>query len=154
MTAWPHAERFEPLSPEALDRWARFVPPERIFFPTHVGLVVEELRRGYARMRLPDRDEVRQAAGVVHGGALATLMDTVSVPALANWYETQPDLLTVSFNINFLGAVDREDAIGEAWVEQAGRSIAFVRAEVHAHSGGLAATASLVFKVRERSGTG
>ena len=43
-----------------------------------------------ARMRLPYRDELNQPAGVVHGGAIATLIDTVVVPAVASAYDEVP----------------------------------------------------------------
>ena len=64
-----------PHLPDTASRpWTdRFLRPDRVFFPTHVGLVLEEVRAGYARLRLPVRPEVAQAAGIVHGGALATL---------------------------------------------------------------------------------
>lgn len=92
-----------------------------------------------------------QAAGVIHGGALSTLIDTVAVPAIGTYYDEQPEMLTVSMTVNFVGVVNGEDAIGEGWVEQAGRALAFVRAEVRgADSRELAASASLVFRVRPR----
>jgi uncharacterized protein (TIGR00369 family) len=146
--AWPIAQRFPPLSDEALARWSRYIRPDRRFFPVFVGLQVEELRAGYTRLRLPNRPEVCQGTGVVHGGALATLVDTVGVPSIGTYYGGRPDMLTISMTVNFVGVVDGEDAIGEGWVEQGGGSVAFVRAEVRGVSGTLAATGSLVFRIR------
>ena len=134
--AWPTAQRFPVLGDEAMARWSRYIRPDRRFFPTFVGLQVEELRAGYTRLRLPLRPEVCQGTGVVHGGAISTLIDTVAVPSIGTYYEQQPDMLTISMTVNFVGVVDGEDAIGEGWVEQAGRSVAFVRAEVRGVSGG------------------
>lgn len=147
---WPNADRHAPLPAEGARPWTdRFLRAERVFFPTHVGLVLDEVRAGYARLRLPVRPEVAQAGGVVHGGALATLVDTAAVPAVATAYPRQPDLLTVSLTVNYLGVVEGQDAVAEAWVEQAGSSMAFVRAEVRSADGArLAAVASLVFRVR------
>jgi uncharacterized protein (TIGR00369 family) len=149
---WPNAQRFDPLPDSEVQRWVeRFLRPDRVFFPTHVGLVVDEVRAGYARLRLPVRPQVAQAAGVVHGGALATLIDTSAIPAVATAYPTQPELLTITLTVNYLGVVADEDAVAEAWVEQAGRSMAFVRVEVRgARQRELAATASLVFRTRQR----
>lgn len=130
----------------------RFLRPERTFFPTHVGLVADEVRAGYARLRLPVRPEVAQAAGVVHGGALATLIDTSAIPAVATSYPRQPELLTVTMNVNFIGVVSGQDAVAEAWVTQAARTMAFVQVEVRsADQEQLAATASLVFRVRQEA---
>ena len=112
-----------------------------------VGLVLEEVRSGYGRMRLPYRPELRQPAGVVHGGAIATLIDTVVVPAVGGVYEERPRMLTIGMNVRYLGALVAEDAVGEGWVEQRGRSIVFCRAEVRSGSGALVADGTLVYKV-------
>lgn len=143
------AEQFAPLSDETLEQWANFGSwPGQTFFPQVVGLVVEELRTDYARMRLPYRPELNQPAGVVHGGAIATLIDTVVVPAIGTAYNVRPRMLTVSMNVQYLGAVVEEDAIGEGWIEQRGRSMLFCRAEVTGGtSGRLCANATLVYKV-------
>ena len=151
VTTWPQAAHYDPLGADTLARWARFLRADRVFFPTYVGLQLEEVRRGYARLRLPVRAEVQQAAGVLHGGALATLVDTACIPAIGTFYNKQPEMLTVSMTINYVGVVAGEDAYAEAWVEQGGRSVAFVRAEVRSASGSLAATASIVFKLTQAS---
>ena len=93
MNSWPSAERHALLGPELLARWQRFLRADRTFFPTHVGLVLDEVRRGYARIRLPVRPEVEQAAGVLHGGALATLIDTSCIPAIGTFYDRPYDNL-------------------------------------------------------------
>jgi uncharacterized protein (TIGR00369 family) len=143
-----HADRFAPLPPEKLEWWSGFVAGDSVVFPTFVGLVVEELRTDYARMRLPYRPELNQPAGVMHGGAIATLLDTVVVPAIGTAYDDRQRMLTVSMNVQYLGALVEEDAIGEGWVEQRGRSIVFCRAEVTgASSGRVCANATLVYKV-------
>jgi uncharacterized protein (TIGR00369 family) len=149
MSATP--DRFPPLDAERAAQWARFVRPDRTFFPTYVGMVVEEVRAGYARIRLPDRPEVSQAAGFIHGGALATLLDTVAVPAVGTFYDAQPEMVTVSMTVNFCGSIRGQDAVAEGWVEQGSRSLTFVRAAARgADDGELAATASLVYRVRPR----
>ena len=117
------------------------------FFPGYVGLQFEEVRLDYARMRLPFRPQLNQPHGVVHGGAIATLIDTVVVPAIGSAYDSPRVLLTITMNLNYLGAVSQEDAIAEGWVERRGKSTVFCRAEVRTTSAGLTATASLVYKV-------
>jgi len=142
------AERFDPLPPERAAIWAGFGLWQETYFANVVGLVVEELRTDYARIRLPYRPELNQPAGVVHGGAIATLIDTVVVPAIGAGYDVRPNMLTVSMNVQYLGALIEEDGIGEGWVEQRGRSIVFCRAEVRgATTDRLCANATLVYKV-------
>ncbi|MCU1351538.1 MAG: thioesterase superfamily protein [Acidimicrobiales bacterium] len=144
----PNAARFAPLEPEKLARWADFPGVEPTIFPVVIGLRLEEVRADYARMRLPYRPELQQPAGVVHGGALATLIDTVVVPAVGSAYEERMALFTISMTINFIGGVVAEDAVAEGWVEHRGRTTLFCRAEVRTAGRGLAASASLVYTVR------
>jgi uncharacterized protein (TIGR00369 family) len=146
-TAAVHADRFQPLPAHLADRWAGFGTWDEVYFPSLVGLVLEEVRTDYGRMRLPYRPELRQPAGVVHGGAIATLIDTVVVPAVGGIYEERPKMLTISMSIRYLGALVAEDAVGEGWVEQRGRSIVFCRAEVRSGSGAMVADGTLVYKV-------
>jgi len=142
-----HADRFQPLSPERASRWREFPGTDQVFFPRIVGLVLEEVRVDYARFRLPFRPELRQPAGVVHGGAVATLIDTAVVPAIASAYDELRPLLTIDMYVQYLDAVRDEDAVAEAWVEKRGRSTVFCRAEVRTAGGTLAATGALVYKV-------
>jgi len=144
----PDPSAFAPLEAEQLARWQGFGNWDEVFFPQLVGLQVEELRRDYARMRLPFRPELNQPAGVMHGGAIATLIDTVVVPAIGAAYDIVPVMLTLSLNINFLGAVRAQDAIGEGWVVRRGRSIVFCEALVCSSDGTPAASGSLVYTVR------
>jgi uncharacterized protein (TIGR00369 family) len=146
-----HAHRFAPLPAPALARWERFLAWDDVYFPMLVGLQVEELRQDYARLRLPYRPELRQPAEVVHGGALATLVDTVVVPAVGSAYEDRRALFTVTMTLDYLGPVAHQDAIAEGWVVRRGRSMVFCQAEVRCADGRLAATASLVYKVSSRA---
>lgn len=141
------AEQYAPLDPDVARVWAKFPKWDRTYFPSFVGLEVEELRQDYCRMRLPYRPELEQPAGVVHGGALATLIDTVVVPPVGSAYPRDWLYLTVGMQISYLGAVDHEDAIAEGWVVQRGRSLVFCAAEVVTASGKLAATGTLTYKV-------
>lgn len=143
------ADRFEPMPAEKLARWGEFGRWEgEVFFPSLVGLQVEEIRLDYCRMRLPYRPELRQPAGVVHGGAIATLIDTVVVPAVAGPYDERPRMLTVTMNVRFRGALVEEDAVAEGWIDERGRSTVFCAAEVvGATSGRVVADGTLVYKV-------
>ena len=153
-TASLHADRFAPL-PEGRRRiWDRFGQAEAgrtPFFPGWVGLVLEDVRLDYARMRLPYRRELDQPQGIVHGGALATLVDTVVVPAIGSAYDERRALLTLAMSIQYLDAVVGEDVVGEGWVERRGRSTCFCRVEVRTARGVLAVTGSVVYKVSSRT---
>lgn len=149
VTFTPCADDFEPLPDHRIPMFANFASwPDRDYFPSLVGLRLEEVRLGYARMRLPFRPELEQPAGVVHGGAIATLIDTVVVPAIAGGYDDFPVMFTTDMHISFIAAAVGEDLIAEGTVLRRGRSTVFCRAEVFLPDGTLAASGSLTYQVR------
>ncbi len=142
------AHLHDPLPDDVLARWDTFGRwPDRTYFPGLVGLQIEELKTDYCRMRLPFRPELEQPHGVVHGGALATLVDTVVVPAIGSAYGPEVGYVTVSMNINYLGAVVEADAVAEGWITKRGRTMVFCRAEATCNDK-LVMEASLVYAVR------
>jgi uncharacterized protein (TIGR00369 family) len=142
------ADQFEPLPPARAERWSRFGAWTERYFPNVVGLELEEVRTDYARMRLPFRAELNQPAGVIHGGAIATLVDTVVVPAVGSGYDELMAMLTIDLQIRFLGAAVGTDLVAEGWINRRGRSILFCQAEVRAvDTGAVVAEGWLTSKV-------
>jgi uncharacterized protein (TIGR00369 family) len=142
------AAQFDQLDAETEARWMNFGKWDRVFFPSLVGLQVEEVRRDYCRMRLPFRAELEQPAGVVHGGAIATLLDSVVVPAVGSAYTAEHRYSTVDMNIQYLAGLVQEDAIAEGWVVKRGRTMVFCEAElVGATKGHLIARSLLTYHV-------
>jgi uncharacterized protein (TIGR00369 family) len=141
------AAQFDPLPPESGARWSNFLSWPRTLFPNVVGLSLEEVRTDYARLRLPFRPELEQPAGVVHGGAIATLIDTAVVPAIGSAYPEFRPLFTLDLNIRFLSAIVRSDAIAEGWVRKRGGSIVFCDVEVFDEAGTLCSIGAMTYKV-------
>lgn len=144
----PDPESFAPLPENRRRTWAKFGAWDRTYFPSLVGVLVEDLRVDYCRLRLPFRPELEQPAGAVHGGAIATLLDTVVVPAIGAGFDEIPLMLTLSMNVSYLGAIREEDAVAHGWIVRRGRSVTFCEAAVLSASGTPAATGSLVYSVR------
>jgi uncharacterized protein (TIGR00369 family) len=147
------AQLHEPLSAARIAQWDRFGRWEQRFFPNVVGLTLEEVRVDYSRMRLPYRAELQQPAGVVHGGAIATLIDTVVVPAIGAAYDVLPVLLTIDMQIRYLGAARETDLVAEGWVVKRGRSIVFCQAEVCDANGSTVAEGWLTYRVIASDGS-
>ena len=142
------AEQFAPLTHDVSAKWSKFGNWEREYFPTLVGLRVEEVRTDYCRMRMPFRDALEQPAGVVHGGAIATLLDSVVVPAVGCAYPADYRFSTVDMHVQYLSALVREDAVAEGWVVRRGRTTVFCEAEVvGAQSGRVVARSLLTYNV-------
>ncbi len=144
-----HARRFDPLPEAQAAPWSGYAKWDTPWLPQHLGVVFEEVRRDYARMRLPYRTEIQQPQGVVHGGALATMVDTVVVPAIAAVYEHRVEMITLNMSLSYLAAIRNEDVIAEGWVNQRGRSIVFCQAECWgADTGQTATTGDVTYKIR------
>lgn len=145
---WSRASQFAPLPAQRLERWSRFGTWDTTFFPSFVGLQLEEVRTDYARMRLPFRPELNQPADVIHGGAIATLIDTVVVPAVGSGYDEFMVMLTIDLQIRYLSAAANTDLVAEGWVTRRGRSMLFVAAEVRGvDTGAVVAEGWLTYKV-------
>jgi len=113
-----------------------------------VGLTVEEVRSGYCRMRMPFRPELEQPMGIVHGGAIATLLDAVVVPAIGSAYPASTGFSTVDLSIQYHSALRSEDAVAHGWVVRRGKRIVFCEAEARgATSGKTIAKAMLTYSV-------
>ena len=142
------AEQFDLLPMSVQQRWANFLEwEEQQYFPQLVGMQVEELRRDYARLRLPWRPELNQPQGLMHGGAIATLIDTVVVPAIGTAYDTRRPYSTIEMTVRYLGPVRKEDLVAEGWVTRRGKRVVFCDVEVRTGSSVLVATGHLIYVV-------
>jgi len=142
------ADQYRPLPAEAAARWAKFGRSDVVSCPSPIGLDVEETRIDYCRMRMPFKAELLHAGGVVHGGAIASLMDAVLVPAVGSVLGPTDRFSTVDLHVQYLGAVEDEDVVAEGWVTKRGRSVVFCESEaVGASSGRLIAKSVLTYNV-------
>jgi uncharacterized protein (TIGR00369 family) len=117
-------------------------------FPNFLGMRFEEVRLDYGRIVLPYRPEFNQPAGMIHGGVLASLIDTVVVGPLMSALDAPPrKLLTIDLHIHYLDAGFEEDLVAEGWVRRRGRSTAFVSAEVESASGITLAVGQMAYRI-------
>jgi uncharacterized protein (TIGR00369 family) len=145
----PRAEQFVQVDPALAARWHTFGATGHTHFPQLLGLTVEEVRDGYCRMRMPFRAELLHAGGVVHGGALASLLDSVLVPAIGVSLPSASVYSTVDLHVQFVDTLVDEDAVAEGWVVRRGRRTVFGESEAFAaNTGRLIAKAISTFNVR------
>ena len=124
-------------------------------FTKHLGIEFEEGREGYAKLRLRFQRENSTAGDALHGGAIASLIDTTG--AMAAW--TTAEILspryfgsTVGVNVNYLSAVIGEDAFAEGQVLKRGKEIIHCDVRVANASGKLCAQGTVVYRIIEREG--
>lgn len=100
---------------------------------------LEKLDLGFARLRMPVRQELMQIFSVVHGGAIGSLADTAVAFALLTLLEPEERVATVEMKMNFLVPADGGQLIGEARIVSKGRRIALGDMEVKNEKGRLLA---------------
>lgn len=142
------AEDFPQLSPDVAERWSFFPHWEgKTYYVNITGLEVEELRTDYARMSMPFRESNLQAAGLMHGGAIATLIDTVVVPAIGTGLPVGSLWSTIELHVQYHRPL-LSDAVAEGWIVKRGKSVVFTRAEVTDVQGRVAAVGTATYMVK------
>jgi uncharacterized protein (TIGR00369 family) len=125
---------------------AQFIPASPLV--KHLGIELETLEPDHAVLRLPFTAEVATMGDVVHGGAIASLIDTAGMAAA--WADdVEPDALagaTVSLTVDYVAAARGQDLLATATVARRGRSLAFTDVRVTEPGGRLVAKGSLVYR--------
>ena len=113
----------------------------RQFLPTspyvgHLGLQLIDMRPDEATLRLPFTDSLITIGTTVHGGAIASLIDTAAM--VAAWSDDfVPDNMrgtTVSLTVTYLAPAEHEDIQATARVLKRGRSLVYLDVEVQTAS--------------------
>lgn len=106
-----------------------------------LGIEVDEVTSGTAKLGLNLRRELTQNHGVIHGGAIASLIDSATAFAIIPLLGPKERVTTVDLTISFLRPLTNGRVTAAAKVVRAGRRLFVVSAEVTGKDGKLAATA-------------
>lgn len=121
-----------------------------------LGIAFVSVDPGTASMRMPAAEHLFNPLGSVHGGALATLLDSVMGCAVHSMLPVGRGYTTLEFKLNFLrpatGRSGLLTAIGQ--VVHAGRRQAVAEGRLSDESGRLVATASTTCLVFDLPGSG
>ena len=74
-------------------------------FPKLLGIELDEIQPGRARLSVDVRKELLQLQGVMHGGAIASLIDTAVAFAIVGASEPEDRFTTVEMKVNYLSAI-------------------------------------------------
>jgi 1,4-dihydroxy-2-naphthoyl-CoA hydrolase len=104
-----------------------------------------------ARVRLPIRDELRQPFGLMHGGVMSTLVESVCSRATAlTVYDEGMVAMGQSISVSFIRPVTAGAAEVRATARHRGRTTWVWDAEVFDDEGRLCALAQMTIAVRPR----
>jgi len=112
----------------------------QVAYARFLGLELCEIKSGDVTVCLDVRDEIKQNQGVVHGGAIASLIDTASAFVILTAIDENERVTTTDLTIHYLRPVTLGRMVARARIVRGGRRRFVVNVEVE-NDGALAATA-------------
>ena len=126
----------------------------RQFLPTspyvgHLGMQLTDMQPDMAVLTLPFERSLVTIGNTIHGGAIASLIDTAAM--VAAWSDTTvvENLrgTTVGLTVSYLAAAQGEDLRATARVLRRGRSLVYLDVEVRGASGNMVAKGLATYKL-------
>ena len=111
-----------------------------VAYAKFLGLELCEIKTGEVSICLDVRDELKQNLGVVHGGTVASLIDTASAFAILTTLAPDERVTTTDLTIHYLRAITGGRLVATARIIRQGRRMFVVTVDVE-NEGRLAATA-------------
>lgn len=106
-----------------------------------IGVEIESVGVGTATLVLPIREEFKQNDAIVHGGAIATVIDSSLAFSIIPLLDENERTTTVDLTIHYLRPLTGGVARATARVIRAGRRVITVSAELFDENEKLTATA-------------
>ena len=106
-----------------------------------LGIELDDISEGVATLGLDVRKELKQNHGVVHGGAIASLIDTAMAFAIITLLTPREKVTTVDLTVSYLRPLTKGRITARARVVRSGRRLFVVTADVFGDDGILASTA-------------
>lgn len=108
-------------------------------FTQYVGATVTEAEGGRAVVALDAQDHHSNRHGTVHGGAVATLVDTAMGAAVYSEFNGEQAPVTIEMKVTYLEPAPIGKLTATAQVRRAGKRITIVETEVTDPDGDLVA---------------
>lgn len=120
---------------------------KNIPFSEHLGIQVDSLEKGVARLSMVVKPEFMTSWGTAHGGSILSLLDITLSMAARTLYDPPRSIMTIDLSTQFIGT-----ATGllraEGRVMKAGQTTIFCEGEARDDKGGLVAKAIGTFRAR------
>ena len=134
-------------SPSGADFIRQFLPTSP--YVGYLGMQLTDIQPGMATLTLPFTDSLVTIGTVVHGGAIASLIDTTAM--VAAWSDAAiPAKVrgsTVSLTVTYLAPAQQEDLRATARVLRRGRNLVYLDVEVYGASENIVAKGLVTYKL-------
>jgi len=133
-----------PSGADIIRQWLRTSP-----FVGYLSIELITLEPGRVTLRLPYDKTVTTIGTVVHGGAIATLLDSAGAAAAWSDAEVPANIrgTTVSLSVSYLAAAENEDVLATARVLSRGRSLVYLDIDATTASGKAVAKGLATYKI-------
>ena len=110
-----------------------------------LGLEFVAAERGTATFALEAREELTRMGGILHGGAVVSLMDTAAACAVHTLLEPGGRTVTVDLTVHFLSPATSGRVEARATVLRKGRRVIILNVEARDADGSLIATSTMTY---------
>lgn len=119
-----------------------------------LGVIVDDATPGWVRLRVPIRDDLRNAEGApLHGGVFSALVDMAVGGALSTMHEATAGGVgqtTLDLNVSFIAAATDGDVVAEGQIIKLGRTVAFGEARITDANGRMLAVGRATYMILQR----
>lgn len=115
----------------------------------HLGMELRDIGQGCATVGAAFRPELVTTGATLHGGAIASLIDTAAVAAAWSGAELsdEPRGASVNLAVTFMAPASEEGVEARAEVVRRGRTLVFCDVEVYTTSGVMVAKAMVTYRL-------
>lgn len=114
-------------------------------YPRLLGVELDSIEPGRARLMVEVTDRLKQPQGVMHGGAIASLIDTAVALAIASTAGPEARFTTVDMTVTYLSPVFGGRVFADAKIIRQGRRIVAAECDVSDAAGKPVAKALLTY---------
>ncbi len=117
---------------------------------TLLGLEIADIKKGWAKVRLPFARKLVHPLGIAHGGAIFSAADSAVAMALIGLVERDETFTTVEMKINYLRPFDKGEIMAEARIIHRGGKTALGDVEVRNGDGTLIAKGLATYMILKK----
>jgi len=121
-------------------------------YPTHMRMTLEHVEMDRAEVVIQLDDCHLQPFGIVHGGVVATIIDTATFWAAFLRLPAEDGLVNVDLKLNYLKSISNGKLIARGTCLRPGRSISYAEASVYDESENLVAHGTSTIMVLPEKG--
>jgi uncharacterized protein (TIGR00369 family) len=126
-------------------KWSDFIKGS---FIEHNGIYLTDIGKGHIQGELSIRREFLNPTGILHGGVIVTLADTIAIIGCGYLYEAL-NITTVNMNVSFIKPVISGKVIAKSKVISQGKHLSLWQVDVFNEKDELLAVVSITFSIKK-----